>query len=167
MDSRQLVIMRHATAGSDGGRDHARTLTARGRDNAHRVGSSLRSRGPNPDRILCSSAIRCRETWDAVAAGLGSTVRADFEDDLYNASPDVLRNRLAELLEEKNVLLLAHNPGVSILALELCRGNAESEAMLRSGFAPASIACFTFEGPWSLLSSSSIHMTRFETAADG
>ncbi len=164
MELRQLLVMRHATANSGGGGDHARTLTERGRDEARRVGLSLRAHGPDPERILCSSAIRCRETWQILAASLGSTATVDFKVDLYNASPDVLRRCLASLADERSVLLLAHNPGVSVLALEFCRGHDESVARLRSGFAPASIACFAFEGPWSMLSSTSIRLTRFETA---
>lgn len=158
--------MRHATANSGGGGDHARTLTKRGRNEARRVGLSLRAQGPDPERILCSPAIRCRETWQILAASLGSTASVDFEDDLYNASPDALMRCLADLVDEKSVLILAHNPGVSVLALEFCRGHRESVALLRSGFAPASIACFSFEGPWSMLSSTSIRLTRFKTGRE-
>ena len=73
---------------------------------------------------------------------------------------------LADLVDEKSVLILAPNPGVSVLALEFCRGHRESVALLRSGFAPASIACFSFEGPWSMLSSTSIRLTRFKTGRE-
>lgn len=159
---RQLIVMRHATANPGSGRDHARTLTARGRDEARRVGLSLRSQGPIPELILCSSAIRCRETWRAVSAALGFTATVDFEDELYNASPESLLHRLTEVVNEQSVLLLAHNPGVSVLALELGRGDEENVTRLRGGFAPAAIACFEIEGPWSQLSSGSARLTRFE-----
>ena len=162
MKRRQLIIMRHATANPGDGRDHARTLTSRGQDEAHKVGLSLRSQGPIPERVLCSSAIRCRETWQAVSAGLGSDVLADFEDDLYNASPASLLQSLAGVVDDECVLLLAHNPGVSVLALELAGRDEESVTRLRSGFAPAAIACFEIEGSWSLVSSASARLTRFE-----
>lgn len=162
MGQRHLIIMRHAMAHSGGAGDHARTLTERGQDQARRVGLSLRSQGPEPERILCSSAVRCRETWQAVSAGLSATPAVDFEDELYNASPASLLQCLAGLVAERSVLLLAHNPGVSVLALGLARGNEDSVAQLRAGFAPAAIACFEVEGPWSQLSSDSAQLTRFE-----
>ena len=162
MERRQLIVMRHATANPGGGRDHGRTLTAHGQHEARRVGLALRSQGPIPERILCSSAIRCRETWQAISAELGSNATVDFEDDLYNASPESLLNSLAAVVDEQNILLLAHNPGVSVLALELGRGDEESVTRLRAGFGPAAIACFEIEGPWSLLSAGSARLTRFE-----
>jgi phosphohistidine phosphatase len=162
MKQHQLIIMRHATANPGGGRDHARTLTSRGQDEAQQVGLSLRSQGAIPERVLCSSAIRCRETWQAVSAGLGSDAIVDLEDDLYNASPASLLQCLAGVVDEQSVLLLAHNPGVSVLALELASGDEESVNRLRAGFAPAAIACFEIEGSWSLVSSASARLTRFE-----
>ena len=164
MEPRQLIVMRHATADSGGGRDHDRILTPRGQDEARRVGLSIRSRGPIPQRVLCSSAVRCRETWQALSASLGSTPVIDFEDSLYNASPESLLHSLAGVVDERNVLLLAHNPGVSVLALELARGDEQSVTRLRAGFTPAAIACFEIEGSWSLLSPTSARLTRFERA---
>ena len=164
MGPRQLIVMRHATASSGGGRDHDRPLTSRGHDEARRVGLSIRSRGPIPERVLCSSALRCRETWQGLSASIDSTATVDFEDALYNASPESLLHCLAGVVDEQSVLILAHNPGVSMLALELARGDEKSVARLRAGFAPAAIACFEIEGPWSLLSPSSARLTRFERA---
>lgn len=157
--------MRHATAGSGGGGDHERTLTARGRDEGKRVGLSLRAHGPIPERILCSSAIRCRETWQAVCSGLGASPSIDFDDDLYNASSTALLRCLTAVADDGNVLLLAHNPGVSLLALELARGDDEGTAILRAGFGPATIACFEIEGPWSGISAGSTRLTRFKKAS--
>jgi len=164
MGPRQLIVMRHATASSGGGRDHDRTLTSQGHDEARRVGLSIRSRGPILERVLCSSALRCRETWQALSASIDSTATVDFEDALYNATPESLLHCLAGVVDEQSVLILAHNPGVSMLALELARGDEKSVTRLRAGFAPAAIACFEIDGPWSLLSSSSARLTRFERA---
>ena len=164
MEPRQLIIMRHATARPGGGRDHDRPLTPAGQDEARQVGLSIRSQGPIPERVLCSSAVRCRETWQVLSAELGTSPAIDFETDLYNASPKSLLHCLAGVVDEQSVLLLAHNPGVSVLALELTRGDEEGVTRLRAGFAPAAIACFEIEGPWSMLSSASARLTRFERA---
>lgn len=117
-----------------------------------------------PDRVLCSTAHRCRETWRAVAAGLDSSPTVEFLDALYNASATAQLDCLAGVALAKTVLLIAHNPGVSVLAHQLGGGDEASAALLRSGFAPASHACFEFDGPWSLLSSGSARLMRFEKA---
>jgi len=166
MERRQLILMRHATAGGSRGRDHDRTLTLRGLDEARRVGVRLRSKGPFPERVLCSSATRCRETWQAVAAGLGATAVGapivEFQDRLYGSTPSTLADAIAEVTEERVLLVLAHNPGISQLAFELGRGHAENEVRLRKGFVPATIACYEVEGPWSLLSAATARLTRCE-----
>ncbi len=125
--------MRHATADPDGHRDHERSLSVQGLNEARRVGLSLRSKGPIPDRILCSSAVRCRQTWQAVSAELECSAKVDFQDDLYNASAASLLHSLAAVGEEQTVLLLAHNPGVSVLTHELAAGDEEGIARLRVG----------------------------------
>lgn len=151
-------------ANANSGRDHARTLTAHGQEQARQVGLFLQSQGSIPERILCSSAIRCRQTCQAVSVGLGASPAVDFEDGLYNASPTSLLQHLAGVVDERSILVLAHNPGVSVLALELTRGDEKNVAQLRSGFSPADIACFEIEGPWSELSSGSARLTCFERA---
>jgi phosphohistidine phosphatase len=166
MHARQLIIMRHATAETGGGRDHARRLTTRGLDEAHRVGVSLASTGPIPEHVLCSSAARCHETWEAVAAGLDGRVTVDIEDELYNASAATLLDVLVGVVDVERILLLAHNPGVSQLALELGSDDESSLAQLRPGFSPATIACFEIDGRWSTLSSASARLMRFERVSE-
>ncbi len=166
MRARQLIIMRHATADPDGGRDHERRLTPQGLDEAHRVGIALAENGPTPQQVLCSSAIRCRETWDAVSAAFDARAAVDIEGKLYNASAGNLLHALAGVVDSEVVLLLAHNPGVSMLALELARGDETGLAQLRSGFAPASLALFEVENTWSALSSASARLLRFERNPD-
>lgn len=139
----RLIIMRHATAaGRGGGTDRARPLTAVGRNEARSVGLRLRELGFEPDRILSSPATRCVETWDAVREELGSDLFADFDDTLYNASATELMQALAGSEDAGTLLLLAHNPGVSMLAFELGRDRPDDETHLRAGFAPATFAVF-------------------------
>lgn len=166
MSRRHLILIRHATAAAGTGRDFDRPLTRRGFDEAERVGARLRVDGPVPDRVLCSSARRCHDTWQSLAAGLASdtlpAIDLSFDDRLYNASTGTLIEVIQEELEAQVILVLAHNPGISVLALELGRSDAESEAALREGFAPASLAVFEIDGPWCELSPASARCLRFE-----
>jgi phosphohistidine phosphatase len=166
MRQRRLILMRHATAAGGTGRDVDRPLTPSGRDEARFVGECLRLEGPIPDRVLCSTALRCRETWRALAAGLEagapSAIEVAFEAELYNATAAGLLHAVRCQTDPANVLVLAHNPGISVFALELVRRDPESAALLRGGFSPATIAVFEVDGPWPELSPESVRLLRFD-----
>jgi phosphohistidine phosphatase len=166
MSRRHLILIRHATAAAGTGRDFDRPLTRRGFVEAQRVGERLRVDGPVPDRVLCSSARRCRETWQSLATGLAAdtlpAIDLVFDDRLYNASTAALIEAIQGEHDARVVLVLAHNPGISVLALELGRADAESAAALREGFAPASLAVFEIDDPWCELSPASARCLRFE-----
>lgn len=170
MSPRRLILMRHATAATGTGRDFDRPLTPHGLDEAHRVGARLRRQGPVPDRVVSSSARRCVETWQALASGLGpdapSGRRIDPLPTLYDASPRALLDAIHAVEDAETLLVLAHNPGISVLALELGRRPADAESGLREGFAPASIAVFAVEGEWLALSAAATRLVRFERAPD-
>lgn len=168
MSRRRLILMRHATAAASSGRDVDRPLTARGLDEAQRVGARLRAAGPLPDRVLVSSARRCRETWQALASALAAdrpgAIAVEFDDRLYDASTGTLIEVVRDETAAEVLLVLAHNPGISRLALELGRSNFEDESVLRDGFAPATLAVFEVSGEWQDLSAFTTHLERFERA---
>ncbi len=113
-----LVIVRHAAA--EGGRpglpDHERPLSERGRHDAPRMARRLAERGFRPGRILSSTAERARSTAAAFAAELGG--RVELLPELYGADPETLLE-VAATSDADEVLLVAHDPGVSALAYEL------------------------------------------------
>jgi phosphohistidine phosphatase len=165
MGLRRLILMRHATATSGTGRDFDRPLSRRGLEEAHRVGERLREQGLFPDRVICSSARRCRETWQAVASGLGDEPSSiDLDDRLYNASTGALLDAIQTVEQAETLFVLAHNPGISLLGVELADRGAEGERQLRDGFAPATIAVFEVEGDWQGFSNASTRLLRFERA---
>lgn len=160
--------MRHAKQSGLAERDHERPLTDEGRDDAQRVGLDLATTGWVPDGVLSSTALRCRQTWQAVEVGLGVSVEADFDPELYNASSHGLLDVLAGADEDRDtLLLLAHNPGISMLALELGGADDATVDRLRSGFSPATTACFEIDGPWSTLSRRTATLKRFEPPPRG
>ena len=67
---RRLILTRHAKSAWDDPAldDHDRPLNGRGRRAARELGDWLASRGYLPEEVLCSSALRTRETWATVAA---------------------------------------------------------------------------------------------------
>lgn len=160
---RRLTLMRHARQSTLATADHDRPLLPEGRDQAHRVGARLASEERPVDRVLSSTALRCRETWSSVEAGLGRSVAAEYDGSLYNASPDQLADGLATVPEaSKHVLLLAHNPGISLFAFTLAGTDEIALEQLREGFSPASTATFEIEGAWSTISARRARFLRFD-----
>ncbi|MDX2156109.1 MAG: histidine phosphatase family protein [Hyphomicrobiaceae bacterium] len=116
-----LSILRHAKSSWDdeGLADFERPLATRGREAAPRMGRHLRDIGLQPDLVLCSSAVRARET--ARLVGLSSPIA--YERELYAASASELLERLHRIPRgTRSVLLIGHNPGLHELALQLIGG---------------------------------------------
>lgn len=118
----RLLLLRHAKAEQAGPTDHERPLALRGRRQASAVGAALRADDLVPDRVLCSSALRTRQTWDLVRGGLGpagAEVAVEIRDELYDAGPQDVLALLVELTEAATVLVVGHEPTMSTLALRL------------------------------------------------
>ena len=61
---RVLLVLRHSKAVHEPGlRDEDRGLTKRGLRDATAAGGTIRETGLIPDRVLCSAALRTRQTW--------------------------------------------------------------------------------------------------------
>jgi len=116
----RLILLRHAKAEGDApsGQDFDRPLAPRGLREAEAVAAKLAGLGLRPDLALVSPAVRTRQTWDAVDAAMpGGAVR--FDPSLYNAGAQELRRLVAQSEEAGTVLVVAHNPGLQELAVEL------------------------------------------------
>jgi phosphohistidine phosphatase SixA len=117
---RQLILLRHAHAGSAGaGEDDAgRPLSATGREEAQAAGKWMREHGIHPDRVLCSPSTRTRETWSMVDAELGSGLAVQFEPAIYDATPGALIALADANRDAARLVLVGHNPGLEqLLAL--------------------------------------------------
>ncbi len=145
----RLILMRHAEAErAHPGGDRERPLSARGREDAGVMGRTLARRGLRPDLALVSPAARTRQTWDLMQDAFGD-VEVRIEPDLYNAPAEMLRALIAEAAENAGCLLvLAHNPGVPVLAGDYLLQAAASPALMErmtGGFPPGSAAVFAID----------------------
>jgi phosphohistidine phosphatase len=140
MTERTLVLMRHAKADRPMGvADEQRPLTARGHADAAAAGAWLARGGLRPDLVICSPAKRTRQTWHGVAVALasGSAPTVRYDPDLYEGGPE----RLLALVREvddgvRTVLLVGHNPSVSMLSSLLDPGaQADSDGLRTCGLA--------------------------------
>jgi phosphohistidine phosphatase len=148
---RTVALLRHGKAEWNDGDDHERPLAERGRKDAPVAGRWLAGSGLLPDLVLCSTAVRCRETWKIAAAELPRRPRTVYEDRLYEASAGELVALLGEVDDGvAHLLVVGHNPGVHALADALA-GEAEGDLlprMNRSGFPTSAIAVLSFTGSW-------------------
>jgi phosphohistidine phosphatase len=130
-----LWLLRHAKAspGGAGLADRDRPLTGRGRDAAARMGRHLSEREVHPELVLCSTALRTRETIELVAKELDTSLEIEFEDELYLASERDLRERIERVSDDvRSIMLVGHNPGLEELAIQLAvRGHPGALADLR------------------------------------
>ena len=97
---------------ADAVNDHSRPLNERGRSEAPLLGARLTERGCRPDLVLCSDAVRARQTWELAESTMDPKPRLDLDRRLYLAGPHQIREILAERDDDAETLLLVgHNPG--------------------------------------------------------
>jgi phosphohistidine phosphatase len=160
-----LHLLRHAkSSAKEDVEDHERPLSQRGREAARCVGQHLPAMVGALDLVLCSSALRTRETLDLVLAAFSLRPRSVIEDGLYLASRERLMERLHRLDEaDVNVLLVGHNPGLHELAVALAEKSSLSFRALTSGKFPTA-AFASFHVPrWSALGYSRHELIAYAT----
>jgi phosphohistidine phosphatase len=163
----RLHLLRHGKSSRDDAvEDHERRLSRRGRDDARAVGETLPAAMGIVDLVLCSSALRTRETAELALAGFAPCPRILFEDGLYLAGPAALSKRLMQLDESDGaVLVIGHNPGLHELAIALGAPDSPSYRALASGKFPTTArASFAIERPWSALHRYRHRLTDYVTA---
>ncbi|GHJ41184.1 histidine phosphatase family protein [Streptomyces sp. TS71-3] len=160
----RLVVLRHAkSAWPDDVPDQERPLAQRGQRDAPAAGRWLRESGYEPDLVLCSTALRTRQTWDKAAEQLRGTPLVLFDPRIYAADVDRLLDVLREVFDQyRSVLLIGHHPGVQDLVLALSSGgDNEGLTRLRTKFPTSAIAVMTQPGRWADLAPGTALLTKF------
>ena len=115
----RLLLMRHAHAASwsESG-DHGRPLHGKGLARASSFGTHLADEIVGPITVLHSSATRCQQTAEAVSQSIGRECRLVVEPEMYLGSAETLAEHSRSHFERcaSNLILIAHNPGISHLA---------------------------------------------------
>lgn len=121
-----VILLRHAKSSwaDPALDDHDRPLNGRGKAAAPVVAEWLRRAGHRPDRVLCSSAKRTRQTYRRMAEAMPDLPEAVIEPRLYHADPEAMFALLAEQPDSaSSVLMLGHQPGLSAFARQLVNGS--------------------------------------------
>ncbi len=141
---RTLYLLRHAKSdrGNPEQSDIDRPLAPRGRRDAPAMAAYMRKHDYRPELILCSPAMRTRETLALLQPVLGPDIRAVYDRKLYLGSPDVLLRRLRDVEETiAGVLVIGHNPGLERLAAALApRGDRRALTRMREKYPTCGLA---------------------------
>ncbi|TXK60753.1 SixA phosphatase family protein [Alkalisalibacterium limincola] len=119
----RLILFRHAHAESprNGQPDLERPLSATGEAEAIAAAAWLVAQDLVPDRVVCSTALRTRQTLERVEQALGSPA-AKFDERIYEATPGELIEVAESHRDAGCVMLVGHNPGFEQLAALLTSG---------------------------------------------
>ncbi|MDV3124449.1 histidine phosphatase family protein [Mycobacterium sp. 21AC1] len=164
MSTRTLLLMRHAKSDyPDGVADHDRPLAPRGIREAALAGDWIRAHAPTVDAVLCSTAVRTRQTLERT----GIDAPVEYAERIYDATPGTL---IAEIngVEPRfdqapdTVLVIGHEPAMSAVALGLSDGaNADAAERISLKFPTSSIVVLRTHGPWDQLALGSAELVTF------
>jgi len=121
--TRSLYVLRHAKAEDSapaGGGDRERPLERRGKKAARLVGRTLTRLEEQPHHVLSSNAERARDTARLAIEEGGWDVRLELAAEIYEATAEALRRRIAAAPDDaRRLLLVGHQPGLSLLIADL------------------------------------------------
>ncbi len=152
----KLVLVRHAKSDWHGRglADFDRPLAPRGREAAPWIGRQLAAADLLPDRVLCSTARRTRETLElalpAASARAGAVVT--WHDEIYEQRDEdgyigfiAMRGGAAPTL-----MLVGHNPATAMTAVGLLADRSDATRALLLDYPTGGVAGFGFDiGRWS------------------
>lgn len=123
-----LFLLRHAKSSwkDETLADFERPLNGRGKRAAETMGNYFKSHAIVPELILCSPAVRARETLELVSKAAKWSAEVRYDQQIYEASG----LRLAEVVSQiendrKVVMLVGHNPGMAELLFLLTAERVE------------------------------------------
>src|SRR6185295_2068380 len=111
---RVLYLLRHAKSswGDPTLRDFDRPLKKRGRVAAERIGERLALENLSNPLVICSPAVRTRETSEIVLESAHLPVEPRFDERIYEASLRELVQVVTEIPDDTVVaMMIGHNPG--------------------------------------------------------
>jgi len=167
-----ILLLRHAKSawGQPGLDDHERPLNKRGERAAEAMAEHIVHNAPRPDLILCSTALRTRQTLAPLVHRLVSPAPPiALEKSLYLASKPALLVRLRAVPDDvRAVLLIGHNEGIGELAGALAGpGDPAALDRLHEKFPTGALATFEVaDGPWRELAPGAAELRAFVRPRD-
>jgi phosphohistidine phosphatase len=148
---RRLWLLRHAKAAPiEIGADRDRPLTGKGERAAREIGAWAAQRHAEPELVLCSTAVRTRQTLALLLPFLVGKPEIAYENELYLAEVPTLLERLRQVPDTcQSVLVVGHNPGLHSLGIMLLRsGSGALARRLIADMPTATLAGFALDVAW-------------------
>lgn len=143
--SLRIFLVRHAHAAwaLPGMRDFDRPLDERGREEAVRLAATMSVNGFDPDRVYCSNARRCAETFEILQrARSKDRLKVEYSDALYASDHDAYLDLIGSAHDQpvQSIMLIGHNPMIEDTAQALLQNDpAVFESALGHGFPTAGL----------------------------
>jgi phosphohistidine phosphatase len=117
---KKLYLLRHAMSrrGICLLSDYDRPLNDRGRSQAEAMGRYFQENAFEIDKILCSGALRTRQTLDLLLESFDYRGKIEYTDEIYASSVLTLKMLIRQAGAD-SLLLIGHNPAIEILAGDL------------------------------------------------
>jgi phosphohistidine phosphatase len=149
-----LSLLRHAKSSWDnpGLQDFDRPLNDRGREAAPRMGSFMAKNGIVPELVICSPSVRTRQTLELVLPHLSPSPNVVYDDTVYHGSAATMLKRIRAVeANTGHIMIVAHDPGVRSLAMDLAgSGDPELLQALAAKFPTTGLAVIDFDAQaWS------------------
>lgn len=163
-----ISLFRHAKSSWDNPkfRDFDRPLSPRGIRATEKMGVYIRANDLAPDLVLCSAALRTRQTLAGLKPYFSITPQVIFSKNVYMASYDELLMKLRKTNNTvRHVMILGHNPGLHTLAELLAfTGQDEEIKALHAKFPTAALAVIEFDiSDWRKISTNNGTLLHFMT----
>jgi phosphohistidine phosphatase len=147
MPEKLVCFMRHSEAVAQLSdvitRDFDKPLTDHGIHQLEHVRDFLKTHHFLPDLILCSAAVRTRQTLEWIHEALGTESEVVFDEGLYGINADGLLRKLSDLSNNKStVLVVGHNPAISEVMQILLNLANVAEASVSLPAKPSQLALF-------------------------
>lgn len=144
-----LFLLRHAKAqlALPGVRDFDRPLSGLGAAQAEETGRMMAGAAWRPERILCSPALRTRQTLEGVRLALALADDAiAFDQNLYGGDAGLYIEAIRARAGADSLLIVGHNPMIEDVACDLATaGDPRAMDRLRSGVPVSSLAVIAFD----------------------
>ena len=147
---RLVYLFRHAKSSWSNPEleDFDRPLARRGERACEAMGEYFRLADLHPGLVVCSAALRTRQTLERVLPAIGEDAVVKYYRGLYLAGPQAMLNRLRRTpTDVRRVMLVSHNPGMQTLALRLAGGGPEQDLRrLADNLPTGALAILVFRG---------------------
>lgn len=165
-----LYLLRHAKAQMPlpGMRDFDRPLAPVGHDQSAGLGARMAEAGLKPAVVLCSPALRTRQTLEGLRGPLAIPDAAiAYKDDLFGGDATFYLGEIRAHSNAGALMIVGHNPMIEDVACALAgRGDPGAMHRLQGGVPVAALAVVSFDNGFASAAAGSGRLESFMTPGD-